>query len=161
MYVGVTRAEEALFLSYARSRYRYGDQQQSVRSRFLDELDGDDLLRTESGGRFERRGGRFEPTEGGTGRYGELDPNYWKSSLRADEAPRLSRREAIASREAALEAAGGSDIVPGVRVHHRSFGNGKVIAVEGAGERASATVSFKSVGMKKLKLAFAKLQVVG
>ena len=33
LYVGVTRAEEALFLSYARSRYRYGDQQQSVRSR--------------------------------------------------------------------------------------------------------------------------------
>ena len=161
LYVGVTRAEEALFLSYARSRYRYGDQQQSVRSRFLDELDGDDLLRTESGGRFERRQGRFEPTEGGLGRYGELDPNYWKSSLRDGEAPRLSRKEAIASREAALEASGGSEIVPGVRVHHRSFGNGKVISVEGAGERAAATVSFKTVGMKKLKLAFAKLQVVG
>ncbi len=161
LYVGVTRAEEALFLSYARSRYRYGDQQQSVRSRFLDELDGDDLLRTESGGRFERRGGRFEPTEGGTGRYGAMDPNYWKSSLRQDEAPRLSRREAIAAREAAMEASGEGEIAPGMKVHHRSFGNGKVISVEGDGDRASATVSFKTVGMKKLKLAYAKLQVVG
>jgi DNA helicase-2/ATP-dependent DNA helicase PcrA len=36
-----------------------------------------------------------------------------------------------------------------------------VIEVEGTGERAAATVHFKSVGMKKLKLAFARLQVVG
>ena len=161
LYVGVTRAEEALFLSYARSRYRYGDQQQSVRSRFLDELEGDDLLRTESGGAFQRRGGRFEPTTGGTGQYGEMDPHYWKSSLRPESGPKVSNREAAQARASALAASGGSEIVPGAQVHHRSFGNGKVIAVEGAGDRASATVNFKNVGMKKLKLAFAKLQVVG
>ena len=160
LYVGVTRAEEALFLSYARSRYRYGDQQQSVRSRFLDELDGEDLLRTESGGRFERRSGRFTPTEGGTGRYGELDPNYWKSSLRPEAGPKLSNREAAEARQSALAQSGAGEIVPGVRVHHRSFGNGKVISVEGVGDRAAATVSFKNVGLKKLKLAFAKLTVL-
>jgi len=51
--------------------------------------------------------------------------------------------------------------VPGVQVHHQSFGNGKVISIEGTGDRASATVNFRSVGMKKLKLAYARLQVVG
>ena len=161
LYVGVTRAEEALFLTYARSRYRYGDQQSSVRSRFLDELDGDDLLRTESGGRFEARAGRFEPSSGGTGRYAEMASDYWKRSLRPDDGGKKRRTKTVPSgeREVVYDE-GESEIVPGVRVHHRSFGNGKVLAVEGAGERAAATVFFNSVGQKKLKLAFARLQVV-
>ena len=161
LYVGVTRAEEALFLTYARSRYRYGDQQQSVRSRFLDELDGDDLLRTESGGRFESRSGRFQASAGGTGGYGDMDPDYWKQSLRPDAPKRRTRTVDAASDErTVVYDEGEAAIVPGVRVHHQSFGNGKVLAVEGTGERAAATVFFNSVGQKKLKLAFARLQVV-
>ena len=162
LYVGVTRAEEALFLSYARSRYRYGDQQQSVRSRFLDELDGEDLLRTEAGGRFEARRGRFEAPEGGTGSYGSMDPNYWKQSLRPDDGKKRRTRTVPASGERTIVyEEGESPIVPGVKVHHKSFGNGKVLSVEGQGDRAAATIFFNSVGQKKLKLAFARLQVVG
>lgn len=164
LYVGVTRAEEALFLTYARSRYRYGDQQQSVRSRFLDELDGDDLLRTESGGRFEARSGRFQASGGGgTGGYSSMDPNYWKQSLRPDDGKKRRTRtvEAARGERTVVYDEGQAQIVPGVKVHHRSFGNGKVISVEGTGERAAATIYFNSVGQKKLKLAFARLQVVG
>ena len=162
LYVGVTRAEEALFLTYARSRYRYGDQQSSVRSRFLDELDGDDLLRTEAGGRFEARRGRFETSDGGMGRYGGMDPDYWKQSLRPDDGKKRRTKSVPAARgeRTVVYDEGAAQIVPGVKVYHKSFGNGKVIAVEGTGERAAATVNFKSVGMKKLKLAFARLQVV-
>ncbi|MEM7787489.1 MAG: UvrD-helicase domain-containing protein [Bacteroidota bacterium] len=163
LYVGVTRAEEALFLSYARSRYRYGDQQQSVRSRFLDELDGDDLLRTEAGGRFEGRRGRFETSAGGTGRYGAMDPNYWKASLRPDDGKKRRTKTVPAARgeRTVVYDEGEAQIVPGAKVHHKSFGNGKVLSVEGTGDRAAATIFFHSVGQKKLKLAFARLQVVG
>ena len=56
---------------------------------------------------------------------------------------------------------GEAEIVPGVRVFHQTFGEGKVLAVEGHGERAAATVFFKAVGQKKLKLKFAGLQVAG
>ncbi len=163
LYVGVTRAEEALFLTYARSRYRYGDQQSSVRSRFLDELDGEDLLRTESGGKFEGRRGRFQTSDGGFGQYGQMDPNYWKQSLRPDGGPtrRTKTVEPARGERTVVYDEGEAAIVPGVQVYHKSFGNGKVISIEGAGERAAATVHFKSVGMKKLKLAFARLQVVG
>ncbi|HEX8386391.1 MAG TPA: 3'-5' exonuclease, partial [Rubricoccaceae bacterium] len=165
-YVGVTRAEEALFLSYARSRYRFGEQSSSVRSRFLDELDGaDDLIRTESGGRFEARRGRFEldADDGDTaGRYGRMDPNYWKDSLRPDAAPpvRKTRAQIDTERQVVYDE-GEAAIVVGAQVHHATFGAGKVIGVEGAGERAAATVFFRSVGQKKLKLKFAGLQVVG
>ena len=49
----------------------------------------------------------------------------------------------------------------GVKVTHPQFGSGKVLALEGRGDQASATVHFKDVGTKKLKLKFAKLTVVG
>lgn len=50
--------------------------------------------------------------------------------------------------------------VPGDKVRHKSFGLGKVIAIEGVGQRETATVNFKSVGMKKLKTAFARLELL-
>ena len=166
LYVGVTRAEETLFLSYARSRYRFGEQTTSVRSRFLDELEGtEDLMRTESGGSFETRRGRFEMADDdGETKYGRMDPNYWKSSLRPDAAAPVRKTKAERERESERQVVydeGEAAIVVGAQVHHQTFGSGKVIGVEGAGERAAATVFFRSVGQKKLKLKFARLQVVG
>ncbi|MEL6616632.1 MAG: 3'-5' exonuclease, partial [Bacteroidota bacterium] len=110
-YVGATRAEEALYLSYARTRYRYGDSQGAVRSRFLDELEGEDLMRTESGATFRPRSNRFQlPDDGAQGGYRveydadggyqyestpaqrraaksgyeQMDPHYYRTSLRPD-----------------------------------------------------------------------------
>ena len=57
---------------------------------------------------------------------------------------------------------GRGTIVPGARVEHKKFGEGKVQSVEGEGEKATAVVYFGSdVGNKKLKLKYAKLRVVG
>ena len=163
-YVGATRAEEVLFLTYARSRYRYGEQSSSIRSRFLDELgDAGDLLRTESGARFQGKAGRFQMSDASDSiEYGGMDPDYWKASLRPESAtPKRTKRVSQRGEREIVYDEGEAAIVPGVKVHHGSFGNGKVIAVEGKGERAAATVYFKSVGQKKLKLKFARLQVVG
>ncbi|HLT48383.1 MAG TPA: UvrD-helicase domain-containing protein [Rubricoccaceae bacterium] len=177
-YVGVTRAEEVLFLSYARSRYRYGESQGALRSRFLDEIEADDVVRTETGRRFEAKPGRFtlgadadfpRPARSSARRtadYTQLDPHYYRESLRPQSAPqRTVRRDDGRTVEydegVAAPMAGGADVVPGVRVRHATFGSGKVIAVEGEGERATATVFFKDVGQKKLKLKFARLQVIG
>ena len=52
-------------------------------------------------------------------------------------------------------------IVPGMKVEHELFGEGKVLAIEGAGDQTKATVFFKEVGQKKLVLKFAKLRRVG
>ena len=48
-----------------------------------------------------------------------------------------------------------------MQVEHHLFGLGKVLAVEGRGDQAKATVFFKEVGQKKLVLKFARLQRVG
>ena len=91
-----------------------------------------------------------------------MDPNYWKDTLRPDAAPpvRKSKAQASAERQVVYDE-GEAAIVVGTHVHHATFGAGKVIGVEGVGERAAATVFFRSVGQKKLKLKFAGLQVVG
>ncbi len=168
-YVGVTRARELLFISYARSRYRFGEQQPGIRSRFLDEVDADDVIRTETGRSFRGKKDRFSVSGGGTAAFDEMDPHYYRQNLR-EEATR-SRRPKRAARSAAAPDGnagrrvvydeGAMDVVPGVEVVHGTFGQGKVLAVEGQGERAAATVFFPAVGQKKLKLKFARLQVVG
>lgn len=51
-------------------------------------------------------------------------------------------------------------IAAGRSVFHAKFGEGKVLAVEGAGDDARAQVSFPRHGTKWLALAVAKLTVV-
>ncbi|MEM6784187.1 MAG: UvrD-helicase domain-containing protein [Bacteroidota bacterium] len=169
-YVGVTRAEELLQLSYARSRYRYGESQGAVRSRFLDELDGlDDVLRTDTGRAFRPKKGRFELGGGGTGGYGEVDPHYYRRNLRGEKGakkPRRTKRMPAAEpepqgRRIVYDEGEGGELRPGMQVEHPKFGVGKVMGVEGRGDRASATVYFQRVGQKKLRLKFARLKVVG
>lgn len=167
-YVGATRAEQMLYLSFARSRYRYGDQQSAVRSRFLDELPDDpDLLRTEAGTAFQAKRGRFtlsdtSDAEPDLGRYAAMQPDYWKKSLRPDAVkPKRRVKRTVETERQIVYDEGEAEIVPGVEVYHAIFGQGKVQDAEGRGDRAAVTVFFPSVGLKKLKLKFAKLQVIG
>ena len=164
-YVGVTRAEELLYLSYARSRYRYGEQQNGIRSRFLDEVDADGVIMTETGRNFRGKKDRFSLGSGP-----QADPYSYRRNLRTEQQQaRGTYRGTDAELESAAEESGRrvvydegeGELVPGVEVEHRTFGRGKVIALEGRGERASATVFFRGVGQKKLKLKYARLQVVG
>ena len=59
-----------------------------------------------------------------------------------------------------LKAAPSHGIAAGQQVFHNKFGEGKVLAVEGAGDDARAQVSFPRHGVKWLALAVAKLTVV-
>lgn len=158
-YVGVTRAQDRLFLSYARSRFRYGEQQPAVRSRFLDEVNPD-VIRTETGGRFASQSDRFALRSGPAGGYDSLDPHYYRQSLRG-AAPARQQRAAPAGERRVVYDEDEGQIVPGARVVHAQFGEGKVLAVEGTGAGAKATVFFREVGQKKLVLKFARLQRLG
>jgi DNA helicase-2/ATP-dependent DNA helicase PcrA len=165
--VGVTRAEKRLYLSWARSRYRYGEQTSNTRSRFLEEVDSD-VVRTEAGGELEQDTDRFTAEEGGTEDYDEMDPHYYRQDLSgnrssgsSDGLRRIESTSEGNGRRVVYDE-GHGEIVPGVRVEHSKFGTGKVQSVEGEGEKATAVVYFGSdVGNKKLKLKFAKLRVIG
>ncbi len=153
-YVGATRAEQRLFLSYARTRYRYGEQKSGVRSRFFDELD-EGLLEKASGGAYEPKPGRFsldrQADRGAT--YRNTDPHGYRRSLQKTKSPPRSDRRVVYDEGEAIIAAG-------VRVKHMQFGEGQVLSTAGSGERATAVVFFPDVGQKKLKLKYAGLRSV-
>ncbi|WP_251964117.1 ATP-dependent helicase [Salinibacter ruber] len=167
-YVGVTRAEERLYLSWARSRYRYGEQTSNTRSRFLEEVDSD-VVRTEAGGELEQQTDRFSAEEGPSADYDEMDPHYYRQDLSGDGGTsgssdglrRIESTDGGGGRRVVYDE-GHGEIVPGAQVEHQKFGRGKVQSLEGEGDKATAVVFFGSdVGNKKLKLKYANLRVIG
>ncbi|NNE35863.1 MAG: UvrD-helicase domain-containing protein, partial [Rhodothermales bacterium] len=152
-YVGATRAERLLMLSHARSRYRFGEQQSAIRSRFFEEIDPT-VLRTEAGQLFEKKADRLSLKDGLSVTYEELDPHYYRKSLRSTTPTADARRVVFDEEES-------GEIVPGMRVEHVQFGEGKVISKEGRGDQTKAIVYFRDVGQKKLLLKFAHLKRIG
>ena len=53
-----------------------------------------------------------------------------------------------------------SKLIIGNIVNHQRFGNGEVVKIEGKGADLKAEIKFSSVGVKKLLLRFAKLEVI-
>ncbi len=166
-YVGTTRAKTYLFLSNAKSRFRYGEHQANIRSRFLEEIDTS-VIKTEAGERLTQQPDRFSAGSGNTFSYEHVDPNYFRQSLSNTTKPRSGGKtrpqtvnvEPPSGRRVVYDE-GEGQIVPGAIVEHDTFGQGKVIAMEGNGPHVKATVFFQSVGQKKLALKFAKLRLVG
>jgi len=162
-YVGVTRAKSHLFLSNARSRFRYGEHSASVRSRFLEEVDAS-VLRTEAGESFYQKKDRFKLKKGRTVSYDNLDPNYFRQSLTQSKKKRNTVTQTTRvsdERRVVYDEGEGGQIVPGAIVEHDKFGQGKVLSMEGQGQNAKAVVYFQDIGQKKLALRFAKLRLVG
>lgn len=142
-YVGITRAREQLYLSYAESRWQFGSTRRMSPSRFLNELPSDCVERVGSAG------GALLDSPG----------DFSRSSLyargRADSRDRVSQRPAMAGRDKPLSASGG--FRGGDMVRHRTFGIGTVVATEGSGANLKVTVQFRLAGRKTLMQQVAKL----
>jgi len=158
-YVGITRAKERLYLSHAWCRTMFGSTQYNPPSRFLDEIP-EHLVESIRGTRRPARAGAASAGTWGRGA-GSWDSGAddWSGSViggRRDEA-----REA-ALRPAPPEPSGADRL--GLRVgddvRHGKFGEGVILALEGAGDKAEAVVRFPSVGEKRLLLAWAPLERV-
>ncbi len=146
-YVGLTRAEERLYLCHAWSRMMFGTTDYRPPSRFLDEIpaelivsaDGDEQPargRRGSGGEGARRGG-------GLGAHREA---VVAAAMRRDNEPSPGARGA--------EQLG---LRVGDDVHHDKFGDGVIVDITGSGDKAEARVRFRDVGEKTLLLSWAPL----
>ncbi len=134
-YVGLTRARERLYLSWARTRYRGGRLELAEPSRFLEALPPgavEERSTTPFWDRPERRGRGGRPT-----------PRF-----RVEEEP----VEDVSQDRPRY--------VKGERVRHRKFGVGVVTAVTGRGRELKVTVTFDDgdVGTKQLLVAYAGLE---
>lgn len=183
-YVAITRAEEHCYLSYAKSRYRYGKMEFGSPSRFLRDIDtrflqlpaGMGMARTVDEGaqrfRSEMEGSRSAYGQGAGSRssYGQgasSRPGYGqsdrpKAQLIAPTLPRNLKRVSAAAGSASASApsAAVTGVSAGQTIAHERFGVGTVLKVEGTGENAKATIRFENAGEKQLLLRFARFKVV-
>jgi DNA helicase-2/ATP-dependent DNA helicase PcrA len=166
MYVAITRARQRLYLSHSQTRLLHGQTRYNVKSRFFDELPEETLkwltpknpgFGTGSAGFGSSYGGGHgggygAGFGGGAGGRGGARPAWGNSGLNSEsfKSPPVPAQKA--------EPAHG--IRAGVAVFHAKFGEGKVLAVEGAGDDARAQVSFPRHGTKWLALSVAKLTVI-
>ena len=141
-YVAITRAEEYLTLSYANSRYQYGQMRFNDPSRFIDEISVDNIEPT-----LVKR----NPENIGFGPPKKLQGNFSAMGKRS---------KALAMDPKDFKASPMSDIVEGVHIMHLKFGKGLVTKID---ERNVATIKFENLfenPEKRIMLQYAKLQVL-
>jgi DNA helicase-2/ATP-dependent DNA helicase PcrA len=150
-YVAVTRAMVTCTLSYAGSRFTWGQSVMCEPSRFIDEIDPI-YLQFETPARGQGRslmGGGFErPASGGLNKSLNTPPTALRS---------MKDLTANTTLKSAPSHAG---IMVGSNVEHDRFGKGKVTKLEGSGADQKAAIFFPHHGSKVVLLRFANLKVL-
>ena len=139
-YVAITRAEELLQLSYANSRYQYGQVRYNDPSRFLEEISDENIEATISFRKKPEFGtpkilGQFKPLKSAKPKALNIDPSNFKPN-------------------------DASEIKVGQKVLHLKFGEGTVESID---ERKVATIRFESIidnPSKRIMLEYARLQIL-
>ena len=159
-YVAVTRAKHKLWLTYANTRYRFGNLVQNDPSRFINELPEERLDRAFAGGNMRNVQ---------TNHYNPFDKikSVWKGpsdNKRPAERPAYVTTAAIKIKEHTpspdFAPSDTSNLQEGQKVEHQKFGFGEVIKMEGAAHNPIATVKFEYNGEKKIMLNYARLRIV-
>lgn len=170
-YVAVTRAEEHCYLSYAKSRFKYGKMEFCNPSRFLKDIDvrylqvpQEELMGTrieEKASRFRKEASRAsyerEPRETGPSMF---DGGPMPEEPHRFVPPRTLRRIPDASPSAAPAGPSAGGLSAGMWIEHERFGKGEVTRVEGSGDNCKATVQFQHAGVKQLLLKFARFKII-
>ena len=144
-YVAITRAEKKLTLSYATSRYQWGNLRSCEKSRFLDEIDPQFV--------------NFKFAAGpGTGESPFQHVFERRSNLIPAPVRKLAPTNYVAPAD--FKPSDTTNLRAGQRVEHPKFGFGLVSALETVQGTSKATIKFDEVGEKTLLLSFAKLRVL-
>jgi len=154
-YVGITRAQKHLFVTYAETRRLHGADQVGMPSRFINEIPAECVVETRPRASvLRRRLARATPTRFACSRFRRTD-------AARPPAPRIQLAYANSYGSRAVPEPnlyGGFKL--GQSVRHDKFGEGVILGFEGDGERAQVEVRFKSAGTKRLVLSFANLHAL-
>lgn len=158
-YVAITRAEEHCFLSYARTRFRYGKMEFGTPSRFLRDIDTCFLDLPHEAGighKVDEGAARFRKEEVRQ----QIRP---RAQVIAPTLPRNLKKVANSSTEnqsaQSMQTSLG-ELRVGQNIQHERFGMGEVTKLEGSGDNAKATIRFRHAGEKQLLLRFARFTVI-
>ena len=154
LYVGITRAEDKLSMSWARQRRRAGDFTYGTLSSFVDAIP-DELLDRRRSERLTRVQHSM-PHRGRGGQRGQLGQSDHGSGSRFG-----SQGQTDTSYEPDPDAGMNQDLprfVKGERVLHQTFGSGAVVEITGFGRDLKVTIDFDDIGRKKLLVRYASLE---
>ncbi|WP_414826673.1 DNA helicase PcrA [Arthrobacter sp. Soil763] len=155
-YVGLTRARKRLYLTRSEVRSMWGQSQYNPASQFIEEIPAE-LVEWKREGTVRQAGG-WGGGSIGSSRY---SGSFWgagtargtgadsAAGFNADVPAAIAKNRVQPQKE--IVAVGVGD-----KVNHTSFGNGTVLAVEGAGDKTVAKVKF-DIGEKRLLLRYAPL----
>jgi DNA helicase II / ATP-dependent DNA helicase PcrA len=132
LYVGATRAKEKLYLSTAKSRFRYDGFYNCLPSRFINEIKPELMT--------------IEQTQ--------------INSYQSTHTLKVTRKAAVAPKTFTTPTPKSNTLSKGKLVRHPQFGKGVVRFVEGVGEDQKVTILFEELGEKKLVVKFAKLEIL-
>jgi len=176
-YVAITRAKNRLWLTYANTRYRFGQLVQNEPSRFIEELPVDFLDKSYAGGGSKNqtanrwnRNNAFNRTkyvdDGESGMVTKQSGVYYNESPSVKKetpvylSPKTIAKVVEHKPSPDFRASDTSDLQPGHKVEHQKFGFGEVLKMEGSNHNPVATVKFEHNGEKKIMLNYAKLRIV-
>ena len=172
-YVVITRAKQKLWISYANTRYKFGQVVQNDPSRFIGELPDDLLDKSFAGGGFRNQSTGPSASErmrgwgAGGGAATPQQKPYFNEAKKPAERPSYLAPPAPTSKpvlhqpSADFQASDTSELRAGQKVEHQKFGFGEVLKMEGAAHNPIATIKFDLNGEKKIMLNYAKLRIVG
>jgi len=146
-YVAVTRAEENLCISFAKSRFRWGQTSTSKPSRFIREIDSHFL-------NFQR-GASFNPKSTSANKRAFVSSKPKLTALKNTQ-----KNTTTASNTSTFKASSLNGLKIGNHVEHQKFGKGIVEELKTNGNSNIAIVNFENVGKKQLLLKFAKLKII-
>ena len=167
-YVAITRAEHYCYLSYAKTRFRYGKMDFCTPSRFIRDIDRkylffeqQDSVFSNPSFRKDNSFGRWDyvPEEE---RYQSTNPTRMRSLKRVSStlvSPSASNNQPSTA-NSQRSTVNGQPICIGQRIQHERFGIGEVIKLEGTGDNTKATIRFVNAGVKQLLLRFARFKVI-
>ncbi len=161
-YVAITRAERKVTLSFADTRFRFGQLISNEPSRFLEELPAEYThFMTPVKPNIAPK--KFNLDE----ERGNFKPSSLKSQLGGNFKPQLPDvnfkpiHKAQPTDATSFEADNTDQLIAGNQVEHQRFGKGVVMTMEGNGSERKAIIEFDQYGKKVLILRFAKLKILG
>jgi DNA helicase-2/ATP-dependent DNA helicase PcrA len=161
-YVAITRAKARLYLTYANTRYRFGQLVQSDASRFIAEIPEAYLDHSYAGGGVKNQasskwgmGSAFERMQRGSA------PAQKERTVVSTLLTNSKAKEVSHTPSENFIPTDVSTLAVGQKVEHQKFGFGEIVTLEGSAHNPVATIRFDQNGEKKIMLNYAKLMVVG
>jgi DNA helicase-2/ATP-dependent DNA helicase PcrA len=145
-YVALTRAAIKATISFAQTRYRWGNLNTSIPSRFLRDIDN---IYISANSIMDSLEVKERPQLNLL--YKTPEKPGLNSKIKSLQQKKVYRPEKIIDTSA---------LPPGTEVEHARFGRGRIVGIEIEGKEARAKIDFYNAGMKTLILKFAQLDIV-